>query len=135
MGKTRIGRIARGEKVLQVIISEPLQEEFDRGYEIGGQLEDLQEELQEKYPDADLGFGIDMSKLSVEDAKRLVLLKDEVKQHQRMLWQHVHGAYNTWNKRVGIRDGYCLVEMPEKKPSGKGFSQFMRHMLENMDLE
>ena len=132
--KTRIERIARGEKVLQVVISEPLQEEWDGILQAEYEHQDVQEEIQEKYSGNDgvNHMGCDITKLSPEDAKKLFTVHQKVKMARMNFWRHVHEAYNTWNINVGVRDGYALVQIPERKGEDGGFKRILRRMLDDL---
>ena len=105
MARTRIGRIKKGEKVITPILTEPLQELYDARYIAQNTMDDALEETKEETDS-------DSKKITPEQAKKLWFICKEAYAKDREFWEKVHTQYNTWNKHIGIRDGYALVEVP-----------------------
>ena len=101
----RIGRVAKGEVVICQMISEDLQ--------------DMHEKMHDLIDDGSRANEIDDEEKSEESMRTLELIKTKVMIARCNFWDAVHEKYGHWRSGIGIRDGYALVTMPEKKNSIK----------------
>ena len=104
----KIGRIRKGEKIIVLRISEPLQEKFNALKCCGVDLEGAMKEI---YEIKKLGVEIPVEKII--EGCRLNLLMEKLSAD---FWWDLNSNYNLYNYGgLGIRDGYCIVQLPERK--------------------
>jgi len=114
----RISRIAKGELILVKMISEDLQDKFDKMKE---QQEDARRAV-EAYREEECD---DTAKVGMIAAYGAFKSKHD-------FWISVHSKYGFWKENVGIRDGYALIKMPQSKNS-KGFKKFLDFLREQAE--
>lgn len=101
----RISRIAKGETVLVPMIAEDLQDLFDKTEIANDDYKRASEEVTE-------------DPKNIESAKKLHFAKCHQNKLKNEFWTAVHERYGHWEKDLGMRDGYALVEIPEEEFPG-----------------
>lgn len=109
-GKTRIGApIRRGEKVLVPILREDFQERFLQIYDLADEAVKLTEEHNEAEMTVDGRDEIAFADLG----KRMEISQMTCEIKTKQLWLDIQMHYNIWNRSIGVRDGFVLVECRE----------------------
>ena len=120
-----IGKVGKGEKIIVMMISEPLQDKFNH-------MDQSREELKWMLDEVDK-----LRKLGVEipEEKYAALYRQKAKHEMLRLefWSAVNEQYGLWHKEnIGIRDGYCLVErkaLPDPVEFMKELRKFVQERL------
>ena len=106
---TKITRVAKEEKIVIPLISEDLQDMYDK--------------LKDKHDDSNRAY-----EAVCEDKNNLALLKDySIKEYEgnRLnfdFWYEIRNRYNLWENNIGIRDGYCIVTFKNQELLSNPFS-------------
>ena len=99
--KTRIGRIAKGEKILVEMLSEDLQDLYHK-----------QKDAIQDFRDAQAAAREDKTTDNLMKMQRLDAASDITR---AQFWLAVREKYQIWDHSIGVRDGYALVSLPEEK--------------------
>jgi len=127
--KRRIQRVARDEKVIVPMLSEPLQELYERVQDMGDKAENLKEEIEESLKQN----GGDQSKVPFDLLREFERERIEVFHQRALMWFKIQDQYNIWScDNIGIRDGYAIVAM-KFRPSMNMLKDFKRFMEEMPD--
>jgi len=112
----RIGRIAKGERVIVKVLPEDLQDLFNKMQDMGDNADRAKEAASEEEG-------------NVELAKQHVLSSYAAEEARIAFWKAVHERYGGWEKNLGVRDGYALVEFDVKTK----LNGFMRKLMKDIE--
>lgn len=109
-------KIKRGEKVVVTMLGEDLQDRWDSILKV-------REELKEKMGSVK-AYAKAFDDVNDSDAEAICVLNCKHISMSQDFWMDVNRRYGLWKiPHLGIRDGYCIVQMPSTKDKVKGFLQ------------
>lgn len=137
----RENKIRKGEKILVLRVSEPIQEQYDKLDKVTDELKWMHDEYQ-KLKKMDVTVPEEKIAALARHGSLMEKLRDQ-------MWWDINEQYGLWHhKGVAIRDGYCIVkcrELPDPETVmkkikkmlldelGEDYGIDMRRMGENPD--
>lgn len=119
--------IKKGERILVTMLSEPLQEEWDRILAMREEIEPLCDQVQEQVQSID-----DIEKLPDELAQQTLELHFKIKIATDTFWYNVNKQYNLWKyPHIAMRKGYCIVKCVDKMQKLKTLLDTLKDVIED----
>jgi len=102
--RKKIGRIKKDEEVIVDMITEDLQDLYDK--------------MRDICDDRDRAIEIYSEEKTEEAAKAVHFADFAADEAKYKFWTAVHQRYGHWDRNIGIRDGYALVLIGKSKLGG-----------------